>query len=69
MSDSVFVTSSANVTCDSSTTIDSSLVTEETVTQNVDTPPIDFPDKNVLSAVLQICRKYNLKVCHILLLS
>lgn len=23
---------------------------------------VDLPDKNILSAVLQICRKYNLKV-------
>lgn len=33
--------------------------TEETVKT---AKPTEIPDKNVLSAVLQICRKYNLKV-------
>lgn len=38
-------------------------VTEEMKIENVEsTPPTNLLDKNVLSAVIQICKKYNLKV-------
>lgn len=58
----VFSTSADPLTDPQQTVTSPSRPEEKPLEENVPSKPVDLPDKNVLSAVLQICRKYNLKV-------